>query len=217
MKINFLAVFITLLLSCINLIGQSDFTFPNGVYLTHEHFKNRTPSFNTDLNTIIRSSGDVFLNGGNAYKFESKNDSLDKDFIKKEIYAYVKNDSVFINCKHHKLQSWYSLALTNGNFVVFYSAVSTGRMIRNSTLGMGGAIGGALSNGNYAYHVLSLRTGNARELSKDYIKGRLKEYPDLLEEFELEKKKNTIEVLLKYIDKLNEITDPFSEAPVFKK
>ena len=134
------------------------------------------------------------------------------------MYAYVKNDSLFINCKHHKLQSWYTLALTRGNFIVFYSAVSTGRMIRNSTLiSAGGAVGGAISSGNYDYYVLSLRTGNAKELNKEYIKGRLKEYPALLAEYELEKKQNRIEVLLKYIDKLNEVTDPFSEAPPFKK
>jgi hypothetical protein len=198
--------------------AQNDFTFPNGVYLTHEQFKNRTPAFSADFRTILRSSGDVFLSGGNPYKFESKNDSLDKDFIKKEIYAYVKNDSVFINCKHHKLQSWYTLALTKGNFIVFYSAVSTGKMIRNATLvSAGGAIGGAISGGNYDYHVLSLRTGNARELNKEYMKGRLKEYPDLLVAYEGEKKQNTIEVLLKYIDKLNAITDPLSEVPYIQK
>ncbi len=216
MKINFFLIF-TIFLG-FNVSAQTAFTFPDGVYMTHEQLRNRTPAFNTELNIIERSTGDVFLSGGNPYKFESKSDSLDKEFIKKEMYAYVKNDSLFINCKHHKLQSWYTLALTSGNFIVFYSAVSTGRMIRNSTLvSAGGAIGGALSNGYYDYHVLSLRTGNAKELNKEYIKGRLKEYPDLLAEYELEKKQNRIEVLLKYIDKLNEVTDPFSEAPTFKK
>jgi len=195
------------------------FGFPNGVYLTHEQFRNRTPAFNTELKTIIRSSTDIFVNGGNTYKFESVSDSLDKDYIKKIIYAYVKNDSVFINCKHQKLQSWYALAISYGNFVTFYSCVSTGKMILNSAAN--GAIGGAIlaSKGNsyHDWHVLSLRTGNARVLNKDYIKGRLQEHPDLLAEYEQERKQNNFEILLKYIDKLNLETNPFSEAPIKKR
>jgi len=185
--------------------------FPDGVYLTHEQFKNQTPAFNTELKTIIRSSGDLFWSGGNDYKFESPIDSLDSDYIKKKIYAYVKKDSVFINCGRHKLQSWYALAITNGNFIVFRSSVSTGKMIGASALG--GAIGGAMVGGNNHMHVLSLRTGNARELDKKYLTGRLEEHPTLLEEYNLEKNRESSEILLKYIDKLNLITDPFSEAP----
>lgn len=208
--------------STVAYVIAQDFKFPNGVYLNHEQFKNRTPAFNTELKTIIRSSTDIFLSGGNTYKFESETDSLDKDYIKKEIYAYVKNDSVFLNCKHHKLQSWYALAITYGNFVTFYSCVSTKKMILSSAAGgaIGGAVGGAIASsggGFYDWHVLSLRTGNARELDKEYMKGRLAEHPDLLTEFEQEKQKNHIVVLLKYIEKLNAITDPNSEAPVKKK
>lgn len=185
--------------------------FPEGIYLTHEQFKNQTPAFSTDLKTITRSSGDLFWSGGNDYKFESPLDSLDSDYIKKKIYAYVKKDSVFINCGRHKLQSWYALAITNGNFIVFKSSVSTGKMIGASALG--GAIGGAMVGGNNHLHVLSLRTGNARELDKKYMMGRLEEHPELMEEYKLEKKQESSEILLKYIDKLNLITDPFSAAP----
>lgn len=199
-------------------ISAQYFGFPDGVYLNHEQFRNRTPAFNTELKTIIRSSTDLFVNGGNPYKFESEKDSLDNDFIKKKIYAYVKNDSVFINCKHQKLQSWYALAVSFGNYVTFYSCVTTGKMILNATAV--GAIGGAAlastSNGYHDWHVLSLRTGNARVLNKKYIQARLQDHPDLLYEFEqerTEKHQNYIEILLKYIDKLNLVTDPFSEVP----
>lgn len=194
------------------------FGFPNGVYLNHEQFRSRTPAFNTELKTIVRSSTDIFVNGGNFYKFESETDSLDKDFIKKKIYAYVKNDSVFINCKRQKLQSWYALAVSYGNYVSFYSCVSTGKMILNAAAI--GAIGGialaSTSNGYHDWHVLSLRSGNARVLDKKYIEARLQEHPDLLYEFEqekLQKHQNYIEILLKYIDKLNLVTDPYSEVP----
>jgi len=202
------------------------FGFPDGVYLTHEQFRSKTPAFNTELKTIVRSSTEIFVNGGNLYKFESVSDSLDSDYIKNKIYAYVKNDSVFINCKHQKLQSWYVLAISFGNFVTFYSCVSTGKMILNSVgIGaIGGGLGGAImasnSNGYHDWHVLSLRTGNSRVLNKDYIKRRLKEHPDLLYEFEqekLQKYQNYIEILLKYIDKLNLITDPFSDAPIINE
>ena len=39
--------------------------FPDGVYLSLEQLKRKTPAFNADINVIKRSSGDIIMNGGN--------------------------------------------------------------------------------------------------------------------------------------------------------
>lgn len=214
MKVVILLILVVVFCN-IEVKSQSDFKFPDGVYLTHDQFKNRTPAFNTELKTIIRTSGEIFMIGGNLYKFESKNDSLNKDFIKNKIYAYVKNDSVFVNGKHHKLQSWYALAVTYGNFVVVSSGVKDGKAIGAAMAG--GLIGSALVSGNDHLFVISLRTGNCRELDVAYLKGRLKEHPGLLEEYENEEDQKSQQVLIKYINKLNDVTDPMSKAPEIAK
>ena len=53
---------------------------------------------------------------------------------------------------------------------------------------------------------MSLRTGNVKLLSKEYLIERLKETPDLLDQFnkETKKDKKSEAILLKYISLLNE-------------
>jgi hypothetical protein len=200
-----------LIMFVVSSVFCQDFKFPNGVYLTHEQFKNRTPAFNTELKTIIRSSEEIFWRGGNLFKFESKNDSLKNEYVKNRIYAYVKNDSVYINCKHHGLQNWYALAITFGNFVVLKSAVKSDVAF---TAALIGPISSTLVSGNDHLHVLNLRSGKCKELNKAYIKAALKAFPELLVKFEQEKKQNSMVVLVEYINLLNKMTAPISDIPV---
>ncbi len=180
--------------------------FPDGVYLNLNQFKNQTPEYNVDLKIIQRTSGDKAMMGGNDYKMESANDSISKKFIKTVIYAYVKNDSIFLNCYHHKIQIWYALCLTSGNFLAFRSCMSNGDATSVGILG--GAIGAAASSGTKHLNVLSLRTGNVKPLNKEYVSQRLKEHPDLLLQFNNETKQESDETLIKYIDLLNQVTLP---------
>jgi hypothetical protein len=183
--------------------------FPNGVYLNLNQFKNQTPQYDVDLKIIERSSGDKAMMGGNDYKIESSNDSITKKFIKTVVYAYVKNDSIFLNCYHHKIQIWYALSLTSGNFLAFHSCMSNGDA---STVGiLGGAIGAAVSSGTKHLNVLSLRTGNVKPLTKEYILQRLKEQPDLQTQFNNEAKQESEDTLIKYINLLNLVTSPESK------
>ena len=67
---------------------------------------------------------------------------------------------------------------------------------------MFGAIGGGIAGANAAkkrfLYVLSLRTGNVRELTKEYISQRLKENQEsLLEKYNAEKEPKSEEVLLR--------------------
>jgi hypothetical protein len=180
--------------------------FPNGIYLTLEQLRNQTPAFNADLKIILRTSGDIFMSGGNDYKLESEIDTIDKKYIKQKIYAYVKNDSVLINCFQHKLQIWYALTITSGNFLAFKACMTNSDAM---TVGiLTGAIGAGVTAGKRYLNVLSLRTGNVRELTKTYMIKRLEEQPDLLQQYNKEVAPDSEATLIRYVNLLNVVTAP---------
>lgn len=180
--------------------------FSNGVYLSLEQLKNQTPAYQKDLEIVIRTEGDIALIGGNDYRIESPNYSLTKPYIKKKIYAFVKNDSLMINCFQHKIQGWYALALTSGNFLAFSGAMTN--RDASAVAVFAGGIGGAIAANKRYLYVFSLRTGNVRLLTKECLVEVLQEQPALLDEFKKEPEQDTEEILIFYINKLNKVTLP---------
>lgn len=185
--------------------GQTS-KFPSGVYLNLEQLKTQTPAYDVDLKVIDRTSSDITLYGGNDYRLESEIDSLNKKYIRTSIFAYVKNDSIFLNGFQHNLQTWYALSLTSGNFLAFKACI-TNKKANNIAI-LGGAIGAGIAAGNRILYVLSLRTGNVRELTKEYLSERLKGYPTLLDNYNNEKKPESEEILIQYVNSLNQIVSP---------
>ena len=178
--------------------------FPNGIYLNAEQLKNATPEFDADLHVVQRTSGGKMLVGGNDYKLESDVDSLNRKYIRKTIFAYVRKDSIFLNCLDYKLGGGYALTLTKGNFLAFRSELTDSKAVPLAVFG--GAVGGAIAGSSQSLYVLSLRTGNVRLLSKEYLIERLKENQMLLDQYNKipKKQKEAEEILLKYISSLNE-------------
>ena len=182
----------------------------NGIYLTIEDLKSQKPSLLANLNIEKRSKSDKFYTGGSDYRLVSDIDSISKKFIRKNIYCYVEDDSLMINCRNHDRGSYFASCLTNGNFLVFYAS-ETDAKVMSKSLGytlLFGAIGGAIIGANESdkryLMVLSIRTGNLRFLTKEYMKERLKDFPDVLIEFNKETNPDTESVLVKYINMLNE-------------
>lgn len=207
MKLTYLTFILILLIT--ECCGQMN-KFPSGVYLNLEQLKSQTPAYDVNLKVIYRTSAGIAFSGGSDYKLESEIDSIRRKYLKTSIYAYVKNDSIFLNGIHHKLQTWYSLCLTSGNFLAFIGCLTNKEASNYAYLG--GAIGAGIASGRRNLYVLSLRTGNVRELTKDYLVERLKGYPSLLENYNNESNQEAEEVLLKYINSLNQIVSPYEKT-----
>lgn len=205
-------LFFVMLLVVSSIQAQSQkIIFKPGVYLSLEQLRSGVPEYNADLLVQKRTGGDITMYGGNDYKITSVTDSIGKKYIKKDIYAYVKNDSLFLNGFPHSLQLWYALSLTKGNFLLFKGAMSTAEATNVAV--MGGAIGGAISASKRYLYVLSLRTGNVRECSPEYLEARLKENNvGLLDEFYAERvtEGNFEWIATKYLQLLNEQLDRLS-------
>src|SRR5690606_23632141 len=110
------------------------------------------------------------------------------------------------NCFHHKLGFEYALAISEGPLIVFY--IYGHDQSLTSSMGIGFGLAGALAtaaatSGDY-YYVLSLNTGNAKPLTKAYVRARIKDYyPELLDSFDELGKKISEEELTAYIMKIN--------------
>lgn len=191
-----------ILFSSIISFGQTS-NFPAGVYLNLEQFKTRTPAYNTNLLVVKRTSGDIFMVGGNDYKIKSTIDSINKNYITKKIFAYVKNDSVYLNCVPHKLQTWYALCNgTKGNYITFKACMSFEKA-RNIAMYGGGIGSGVAATKRYLY-VLNLTTGEVNELTEKTMLKLLQDKPELLSNFEKNTDRDSEHILMEYINQLNQ-------------
>jgi len=191
-----------MLFSSIISFGQTS-NFPDGVYLNLEQFKTRTPAYVADLEISKRTSGDIFMMGGNDYKIKSTIDSIDKKYITQKIFAYVKNDSIYLNCVPHKLQTWYALCNgAKGNYITFSACMSLDKA-RSIALYSGGLGAGMAAKKRYLY-VLNLSIGEVTVLTDKTMLVLLKDKPEILSKYENENDRNSEQVMLEYIKQLNQ-------------
>ena len=191
--------------------AQQD-TLPPGIYMNIEDLKARRPAMKAKLQVSRRSGGDAAMSEGGDYKITDLGDSLAKKFLKREVFAYVSNDSLFLNCERQQLGPWYSLVMNRGEFLVFSTAKSyNGAIVTGAMLGgaIGGAVAGAMAGASNAdnrqYFILSLSTGNSRTLTKEYLIARFKDRgkTELLEKFNAEPTQDWDFILLRYAELLN--------------
>lgn len=191
-----------ILFSSIISFGQTS-SFPDGVYLNLKQFINRTPAYNSNLTVIKRSSGDIFMVGGNDYKIKSTIDSINKKYITQKIIAYVKNDSVYLNCAPYALQTWFALCnAIKGNYITFKACMSLAAA-QNVAM-YGGGIGSGLAAKKRILYGLDLTTNEVFELKGQNMWIFLKNRPDLLSNFKKESDQDSEQVLIKYINLVNQ-------------
>lgn len=205
---------ISILLFSISDIKAQMAEFPEGIYMNYEQLKTKKPSYNVKLKVIKRSLDEIKLKGGNDYELETTIDSLSGKFLKKKVYAYVVNDSLFINGFKHEYGFGYCLATCQGTFIVFQSGLNQDEALSSpAALGiLAGPIGGAISGAYLAKirrpRVLSLRTGNARLLYKDYVSERLLDHKEIYDRYMAEQNPDDVEIMTMYLKELNEIVHP---------
>jgi len=192
------------------LLGQKP-NFQSGVYYSLEQFRLGIPEKAINFNIEKRSGSDITMNGGNEFKLVSDADSIKKKAIKKKVFAYVKNDSILINGYHHGLQTWYGLALTRGNYLLFKGCIRNEDAFAVGL--MGGMIGSAIAAKTSYLYILSLRTGNVNYCSIEYLQKRIEENKiELLSQFKVEseglKNQELEPIAIKYLNMLNEFVSP---------
>lgn len=182
-------------------LGQSG-KFPNGVYLNMQQLKTHSPAYNANLEILKRTSGDIFMTGGNDYKITSDIDSINKKYITKKMVAYVRNDSLFLNCVPYNLQTWYALCIgTTGNYITFKACMSFEKA-KNIAI-YGGLSVGIAAKKRYLY-ILNLRTGNVDALNEMTMLELLKDKPELLLKYKEKTDMDSESRLLEFMNLLNQ-------------
>jgi hypothetical protein len=210
MKYN-LTLILTILLFHLSL-GQE---LKKGGYKTFEEFKNSTPSVDFQFLIQRRTQGDIVMNGGNDYKISSENEQFSRKVLKKEMWGISDGDTLYINGRVTTGLNWYSRVEVLGRYSYLIAAFPINPVIQDDlgldreTIGyMFGAIGGAIQGARIAKMRVSLlmnmETGTLILLNKDNMIKFLNQYPNIKEQYEQEKDKDTHETWMNYTRKINE-------------
>lgn len=198
----------------VNLFATSQVLYPKGCYMSFKEVLTKTPSKNHQLAIKKRTNFDIKMNGGNDYKLISANNTIKREFLKKKIFAYSTGDSLFINCLKYRLQAWYTNVVSDGKYLVFTAGIpmdkdmQTKAMQEEIQLGMSfGVVVGAFSGASLAMerylYILNKETNNIVLINNEVMNDVLKDFPDLLEQYNSENGKNEISVRIEYLNLLN--------------
>jgi hypothetical protein len=201
---------LAILLNGVNSNSQTNH-FPKGAYMSFDEIINKTPTKQLDLQIVKRTMSDIKMNGGNDYKFVSKDKSIHKKTIKREICAYSFGDTLYINCIHFYMQIWYAPLISDGKYLVVKAGLSNyveEQKKQMALLNSFGAIGGAIQGAKLAtlrfLYVIDKNTKTAITVTTEKMQEFLKERDDLLTQFNNEIKKDDEQVFIKYLKLLNE-------------
>ena len=103
MKIKFIFFATLFTVLAMNLLAQAE-SFPKGAYMKIEEIKGKSPSNPLDLMVIKRTKGDIKMMGGNDYKLESADKTVEGKTLRRELLAYSNGDTLYLNCMTYKLQ-----------------------------------------------------------------------------------------------------------------
>ncbi|MEZ4722980.1 MAG: DUF6563 family protein [Flavobacteriales bacterium] len=203
MKYLFLGNFIcSITLFCVSNTAYCQDPYPAGCYMSLEELIKREPSQHYDAFTTKRTAGEIAMVGGNEYKLEPFEESVKPKILKKKVWAYSDGRQLYLNGRHHGLQTWYCKVLDHGYYLVFTACMDNGSA---AALGFaGGAIAAAATSGITKVYVLNLEEKQVKQVDKHNLANTLEDYPDLLERYEEEKGRGSDDILLRYVMMLNQ-------------
>lgn len=210
MKFKYILSAVLIFLLAMNLQAQIDI-FPKGAYMSVEEIKGKSPSNPLELKVIKRTKGDVKMVGGNDYKLESDDKTIEKKTLRKELLAYSNGDTLYLNCLPYKLQQWYAAVISSGKYLVFKGGIPADSKLYKTQMAVAGvtfgAIGGAFAGAQMALirylYALDLETNTVEMIVPETLRKLLANQPGLLEQYNQEPKPEDESVMIKYLKMLN--------------
>jgi hypothetical protein len=155
----------------------SFFTATRGIYTSYTSVRNGIPNRLDSFHIVLRTKSDIFLLGGGPYAFEL--DSADKSQwreLRKALVGISDGRQFYISDKYTS-GGWMGLSkcYLQGPYIVSMTRGSAGQYTG------GGLIPGLIPFGSGT--VINIRTREHNPLSEGFIKGLLKKYPDLNQEY----------------------------------
>jgi hypothetical protein len=189
----------------------------NGGYTTYEEFINNSPKYECSFEVIRRTKAQIKAVGGHNYKIRSDNPSITKKMIKREIIGVYLHDTLYLNGMPLVNVLGYSKVEISGKYC-YLNTCYPGLPKIQKELGLddpdqygymfgavGGAIEGAKMTGERVPLIYNIETGEKMIFAEANVSKLLDIHPDLKIQFESETNKSELDILKKYLIKLNEL------------
>ncbi len=190
--------------------NSQTFDYPKGTYMSFEEIIKKSPSSSLNLTLIKRTKGDIKMNGGNDYKLTSTDSSTPKKKIKKEIFAFSKGDTLYLNCYHYRVQKWYAAVVSDRKYLVFKGGISQNQDEYQNQMQMGsafGAIGGAISGAKLATmrfaYIIDKKFNTIRTVDSEVLSKLLSKDEKLASQYDNEVNKEDTSVIIEYLKLIN--------------
>jgi hypothetical protein len=192
-------------------MAQTDLSFlPPGAYRSIYDFRNVHPFYTQEI-IFSRNKYDT-TDLAYYIKTYNKAEGLNKKTAKEEIFAIYQNDDLYLNCYRFSMGAGFAKVLNNGRYSYFngcgyYNEKGTGAAMGIAV--MGGIAGVSIGVGVGRFvkckdFILDFDSGNFHPFDSIYVRWILEPHFDLLDQFKHENDKESFDVLLKYIDLVNE-------------
>ena len=148
------------------------------------------------------------MSGGGDYKIYNGDKETDK-LIKTKIYAIEVNDSLYVNCRKLKFKKrviggWFAPAIVcRGK--VYFSAISVGPNAAAAFGVIGGAVQAANEASSRVYYEMDPAEKELDKVGSEKMMEILNDYPELREQYEKVELKEHIEIVSKYLQKINQL------------
>ena len=184
--------------------------YPKGIYMSFQELMDKNPSGIYIVELEKRSTGKIKMSGGNDYQLNPVNKNVKKKFLKREVYAYSDGTDLFLNGFKHELNFWYSkVEGENDKYFIFKAGTPMnlkryGIESESSDISfmLGGVMGGLSAAKRALIRLPYIMDKNTQEVilvSKENIKELISESTELIDEYEKEMDKDSVETLTKYL------------------
>jgi hypothetical protein len=179
--------------------------WPDGLYFEFDSFLSRSPDVQHPIQLRFSSPRSISDDGASPYRFSADAKGMSNYKLNVRPWVIVHDGEVYVNTSKMELGNGFSRSLTRGHFLIFpvntsnTDAVSAGGAALLLLTGFGPGRNRTLEATHF---VLSLRTGNSRLFTRQYVEDRLEESPSLLASFKAEPAV-TDSVLVHYIELFN--------------
>ena len=183
------------------------------MYMSFDEIIEKSPSEYYDVEVEKRTEKKIKWDGGNDYELNPIDKSFNKNYLRKWVVAYSDGTDLYINCFIYKLQQWYAKVLSDNKYFVFSAALPLipkkfGMKNNSNILNLFGGIGRGINGMKLALVRLPYIMDKSNEqltlVTEKNIAVIIGNNKDLLEKFNMESEKNSMETILEYLIKWNE-------------
>lgn len=158
---------------------------------------------------------EIRVYGGNDYEILTNSENISTKTIRSEVFAIRSRDSLFLNGEKLNLAPFYCKVLLEGNYMVFQGSITKKEQDHYDEItAIYGASGGfearfiAETNEKRHLYYLNINQKKAKPVLLDRFQMRklLADKENLVDLYNKEKDLDNLQVLLRYVQKLNELT-----------